>query len=828
LDITLTGRDCGLEQKAPMCGVPFHAADNYIARLLKEGYKVAICEQLNEAKNGVKVERDVVRVITPGTVTEDNLLEERKNNYILSVYKDKDAIGIAYSDISTGDFYTTEYTTKKDSNSNSNIISSLNDLIVRINPSEIICNIEGKRALEEIPATKLLTLPKFDVYYNWAFESERAIKNLKTQFSNVVLNVYELNYMPYAVCSCGSLLEYLNQTQKKSLMHINKIKKIDSSKYMILDVIARRNLELVETIRERKKKGSLLSLIDNTKTSMGGRLIRNWLDQPLKDSGEINARLIAVEELCSNLILRENLSDELTKINDIERLTSRIGLCLITPKECIKLKKSLSVIPDIKNLISCTKSKKLKSFFDNIQDYSFIYNFLESAIKEQPPQNMRGGDFINDGYSAELDEFRKIQFHGGEWIAQLEAQEQETTGIKSLRIKFNNVYGYFIEINKNLFEQIPLNYHRKQTVGKFDRYFTEELKTIEEKILGAEDAAIKLEQKLFNEIREKLIDYIKDFQQISAIISELDCLLSLAQLAVKNNYVKPKISDTFKHIKIIDGRHPVVEKHLKDGQFISNDTYIDCEKDKIMIITGPNMAGKSTYMRQVAIITLLAHIGSFVPAKSAEISIVDRIFTRVGASDDLSLGQSTFMVEMMEMANILHNATDESLIILDEIGRGTSTFDGLSIAWSMVEYLCKNMKAKTLFATHYHELTELEGMLEGVKNYKINIKEINNNIIFLRKIVRGGANRSFGIEVAALAGLPDKIISRAKEISHNIEQQNFNNKLSLQNVEQNDELQTKMEDNSQIIEILKDLNIEKISPLDAFEILQNLINQIDY
>lgn len=818
LDITLTARDCGLEQKAPMCGVPYHSVDTYIARLLKEGKKIAICEQLNEAKKGVRVERDVIRVITPGTITEDYILDERKNNYILCVYKSRDNIGIAYSDISTGEFYTTEY--------NNNIIANLNDLIVRINPSEIICNEEARLALNEIPAVKFMSLPKFDIYFEWAFEEERAIRNLKNQFSNVVLNIYEINEMPFAINASGALLEYLNETQKKSLVHINKIKKIDTAKYMVLDVIARRNLELVETIRDRKKKGSLLALIDNTKTSMGARLLRNWLDQPLIDEKEINSRLSAVEELCSNLILRDCLRNELSKASDIERLTSRIGLNLIIPRECNKLKRTLSVLPDIKRLLSVTKSEKLKTFYSNFKDLNEIYNLLENSIMEQPSQNMRDGGFIKDGYNSDLDELRQIRQHGTEWIAELEAREQNETGIKNLRIKFNNVYGYFIEISRNLCEQIPINYHRKQTVGNYDRYFTEELKIIEEKILTAEEKSIKLEQQLFSQIRELLVEYIKDFQEISNILSELDCLLSLAQLAVKNNYVKPLINSKIKHIKIEEGRHPVIENHLKDGQFISNDTYLDQKNELIMIITGPNMAGKSTYMRQVALITLLAHIGSFVPAKNAEISIVDRIFTRVGASDDLSLGQSTFMVEMTEMANIMQNATDESLIILDEIGRGTSTFDGLSIAWSMVEYLCKNMKAKTLFATHYHELTELEGLLEGVKNYKINVKEINNSIVFLRKIVRGGANRSFGIEVAALAGLPKEIIARAKEISHDIEQVDFNIKFGKNHGNKSEEIQVKIKDKLQMIEYIRDLKIEKITPLDAFDILVDLINKV--
>ena len=843
LDITLTGKDCGLDERAPMCGVPYHSVDSYIAKLIKEGYKIAICEQVGEVKKGKTVERAVVRVITPGTVTEDNLLEENKNNYILCVSKNKNTIGVAYADISTGDFYTTEFKNTTNSqkfdnnyflntskfNEEQDLINQVNDLIVRINPSEIICNENAKELLNNIPANKLMTLPKFYSYYEWAFKEDKSIENLKKQFTDSVLKIYELNFMMEAVNASGALIEYLNETQKRSLEHIKKITKIDNNKFMILDVTARRNLELVETIRERKKKGSLLYLLDNTKTSMGSRLLRNWIDQPLKDTIEINNRLDAVEELCQNIILRDDLTDQLRQINDIERLTSKIGLSIISPKECVRLKKSLEVLPKIKFLISNCSSKLIKEIFDSFDDFSQIYQFLDSAIKNEPSQHLRDGDIIKDKFDKNLDKLRQIKNDSDNLMLELEQREQEKTGIKSLRIKFNNVYGYYIEVSRSLVDQVPSYFHRKQTVSNFDRYFTEELKDLEIKILKANDESIKLEQIIFNNIKNKLKEYIEKFQFISKKLSELDCLLSFAQISIKNNYTKPLISDKIEHIKIIEGRHPVVENFLKDSQFIPNDTFLNESTDKLMIITGPNMAGKSTYMRQVAIITLMAHIGCFVPAKSAEISITDRIFTRVGASDDLAFGQSTFMVEMTEMANILNNATDNSLVILDEIGRGTSTFDGLSIAWAVVEHLSRTMKTKTLFATHYHELTELEGMLDGVKNYKINVKEINNNIVFLRKIVRGGASRSFGIEVAALAGLPQNIINRAKEISHNIEQYDFNLNLAKSNkVNSKQENNTLNENkNIEIIKFIKNLQIERLSPLEAFDILSEIIKKIN-
>ena len=814
LDITLTGRDCGLSERAPMCGIPNHAADSYISKLVKVGHKVAICEQVGETDGGKKVLREVVRVITPGTITSDSMLDEKRNNFILCVHQEKNVVGVAYADISTGEFFTVEYPNSP--------LTNLNDLLVRILPSEIICTKQMKSTLESLPINKIMTLPEFQTYDDYAFEENMAISALKKQFGESALSVYEINQTPVAVQACGALLQYLYDTQKIALKHITHLEKVNDSKYLLLDITARRNLEIVETIRNRKYKGSLLAILDMTKTAMGGRMFRNWLEQPLKDPIEINARLDSVEEIYKNLVFRDNLIAELKQLADIERVTSKIGMKSILPKECEKLKKSLAVIPNLKILLSQAKSDKLLDIFHQIKDFTGLHALLEKAILNEPATHIKDGGFINYGYDAELDRLRKVKYDGKQWITNLEQREREETGIQTLKIKFTNVYGYFIEVNKNLAGQVPLRYQRKQTVSNYDRYFTPELKELEEEILTSEERANKIETQIFNDIREQMIAYIDDLQTTAKALCELDCLLSLAQVAVKNNYTKPKINKSIKHIKIVNGRHPVVESYLREQEFIPNDTFLNQESDKIMIITGPNMAGKSTFMRQVAVITLLAHVGSFVPAQSAEISITDRIFTRVGASDDLALGQSTFMVEMVEMSNILHNATDNSLIILDEIGRGTSTFDGLSIAWAVVEHLSKKLKAKLLFATHYHELTELEGMLEGIKNYKINVKEINNNIVFLRKIVRGGANRSFGIEVASLAGLPNEIITRAKEISHNIEQQDFNLKLANVEAKNNPEQTENLLANNQVLNILKELDVNKITPLDAFEILQDL------
>lgn len=818
LDITLTGRACGKEEKAPMCGVPHHSAESYIAKLLRLGYKVAICEQLTEAEKG-PVERDVVRVITPGTITSENILEEGKNNYILCVHRQNSKLGIAYSDISTGEFITAEY--------DDQIYNHLNDIITELQPAEIICSSASKDMIENLPINKIFNLPKPYIYLEKSFVFENALYSIKNQFGETAPVVFEINSNPLSIIASGALLDYLIDTQKIALKQIRKIKKHNVDKYMVIDSIARRNLELTETIRTRKKSGTLLSVLDKTRTAGGARLLRRWLEQPLKDAKLINFRLDAVEELYKNLMLRENVGLLLKNVKDIERLTSKIGMKSIKPRECNALAQSLQIMPQVKNAIINVKSDLLKQIYASIANLSDVAKLLGSVIMENPSGKLKEGGYIAKGFNEELDRLRNLQTNATTELFKLQQAERESTGIENLKISYNKVYGYYIEVPKELALKVPLHYHRKQTVGKADRYFTEALKNLENEIVAAEETSKKMEQEIFAALREELIKFIEPLQKTSKAVSGLDALISLASVASKNNYVRPIIKQNGETISITEGRHPVVETAGGGKEFIANNTYINSSTDKVLIITGPNMAGKSTYMRQVAILTLMAHIGSFVPAKAAEFSVTDRIFTRVGASDDLSSGQSTFMVEMMEMANILQNATEKSLVILDEIGRGTSTFDGLSIAWAIVEHFSKH-KSKVLFATHYHELTELEGLLDGTKNYQISVKEVNNRVVFLHKIVRGGANKSFGIEVAGLAGIPEDIIRRAKEISHNIAQEDFNVKLASTNLPQQTQNASASYNvqNTRVISLLKEIDVNKISPLEALEILNELIKKV--
>lgn len=816
LDITLTARSSGGGNKAPMCGVPYHSAESYIAKLLKLGHKVAICEQIGEADARKQMEREVVRVITPGTVTSDIILDDNKNNFILCAFRDKNTLGIAYADISTGEFFTAEYA--------ENIYDRLSDLIAKIQPAEIICNYNTKETLEYLPINKLYSVPKPYIYLEKCFLYENAVSTLKNHFGMGVLTVYEIGESKSATTASGALLDYLMDTQKVLLKQITKIKKLELHKFMIIDSIARRNLEITETIRDRKKTGTLLSVLDNTKTSMGARLFRQWLEQPLKDENEINFRLDGVEELFKSIMLRENLALLLNNMHDIERLTGKIGMKSIMPKECISLKDDLLVLPSIKKALMGSKSAMLRNIYEDLEDLNPLVTLIEKVLDDEPSAHLKDGGYIRKGFNQELDRLKSLKENASFEISSIEAKERARTGITSLKIGFNRVYGYYIEIPKNLALEVPIEYIRKATVANADRYFNEELKKLESEVMTSDETAKKIENDIYMSLREKMLEFIENLQKVSKAIATLDCINSLSIAASRFNYSRPKISEKIQHISIENGRHPVVEAILKNGEFISNSTYLDDKSDKIMVLTGPNMAGKSTYMRQVAIITLMAHIGSFVPATSASIAITDRIFTRVGASDDLASGQSTFMVEMMEMANILNNATDKSLIILDEIGRGTSTFDGLSIAWAIVEHFSKQ-KSKVLFATHYHELSELEGITEGVKNYQISVKEVNNSIIFLRKIVRGGANRSFGIEVAALAGIPESVIARAKEISHNIAQEDFNVRLANTNLKE--QLSKEIfAPQSKVELILKDIDVNKISPLEAFEILQDLVKKV--
>lgn len=819
LDLTLTGKSCGLDEKAPMCGVPYHAAEGYIAKLVSLGYKVAICEQLTEPKKGVKiVERGVVRVVTPGTVVDDSMLEERKNNYIMSMFLDDDKLSVVYCDITTGEFFLCHF--------DGGLESNFSDLLSRICPSEVLGNEKAKEFYNNLPILKFGVYPRFEQYFDYAFENSKATENIKKQFGENAINVFELKTNKQDIPVVGALIEYLNETQKRSLKNICKISKVKNNQFMTIDMNTRRNLELVESIRERKKYGSLLWLMDQTKTSMGARRFRSMFDQPLQDSVQINERLDAVEELSKNLILRDKLSESLGKIKDIERICGKIAYGNILPKDLILLKQSLNEIPTVKSLLSNLKTDKLQNISQNLADYQEISNLLSNAINDNPPALMKEGGYIKNGFNQELDDLRNAKEIGKLECEKLEELERQETGIKTLKIKSNSVFGYYIEVSKGQSDLVPLRYVRKQTIANSERYTTEDLQKIEDKIFNSEENAIKLEDKLYKMIVEYLSNFLSSFSETAKNIADVDALLSLAQVAIKYNFCKPTINKNIKKIEIEAGFHPVVKAFVKDGDFITNDTFLDNEENQMMIITGPNMAGKSTYMRQVAIITFLTHIGSFVPAKMAKISITDRIFTRVGASDDLAFGQSTFMVEMSEVANILANATDKSLVVLDEIGRGTSTFDGLSIAWAVVEYIAKNLNCKTLFATHYHELSELEGVIDGVKNYKITVKEINDSIVFLRKIVRGHANRSFGIEVAQLAGVPEKVVDRAKEISLNLEK--LNQKLDI-NMFNEDVEKLKQDKNNklgqQVLSILRDLDINRMSPMESFEILNDLISK---
>ena len=816
LELTLTGRDCGQETRAPMCGIPFHAVDNYIPRLLSAGYKVAICEQLTAPKKGVKlVERDVIRVITPGTVIDTSLVKPDRNTYLMSLYKEKNNIGMAYIDVSTGEFYVSEFV-------GDNILTRLNDALIRIRPSEIICNSEMFSLSHDLSSVKAEYAPQFSLYDECNYEFAVADSIIKKQLNTTSLRQYGCLNKNYAICAGGAIIAYINETQKRSLSHINNLQYVVNEEYMQIDGSTRRNLEISENSKDRRRHGTLLWLLDKTKTKMGQRTLTKMVEQPLYNIPAINYRLKGVEELVKNIIARENIGNILYKIYDIERLCGKISYNNITPKDCVSLKNSLRLLPQLKDGIRNFSSEIISDLRDGIETFDDIAELLDKAIDEDAPAIIKDSGFIKTGYNAELDELNSISTSGRNWILQLEASEREKTGIKNLKISYNKVFGYYIEVLNSQKDLVPFNYIRKQTVANAERYITEELKTIEDKITHAEENKIALEQRLFAEIRSVLLGYITSLQKTAKSIAMLDALLSLANVAVERNYCKPLLSRSNENIEIIGGRHPIVEAINKEEDFVPNDTVLNSSDSRIMIITGPNMAGKSTYMRQVALITLMAHIGSFVPATSAKIALTDRIYTRVGASDDLSFGQSTFMVEMNEVSNIIKNATHNSLIVLDEVGRGTSTFDGLSIAWSVVEYISKNLNSKTLFATHYHELTDLEGLLDGVKNYQVSIKEYNNNIIFLRKIIRGGANRSFGIEVASLAGLPKDLIERAREILHTLEEKDLNR------IPNKEQLSTKKEyrNANEIINILKDVNVNTLTPLNAFDILIQLKNYI--
>lgn len=821
LDLTLTGRDCGLEERAPMCGVPFHAVDSYLAKLVENGYKVAICEQLSDPKKGELVIRDVVRVVTPGTIMDESMLDKGKNNYIASVNIKAEnnnlSIGVAYCDLSTGEFVVEEI-----ENEAARAIDELDGTLIRISPSEMFCNSENIEILKALAAIKTKSVGQIGQYLSENYPKEKNQEILEKQFGKD----FDIKIKSPLAIASASLISYLTETQKRGLDHINEIVRSSEKEIMQLDSATRRNLELTETIREHKKRGSLLAVIDNTSTCMGGRLLRTWLSSPLQSDSEINKRLDATEEIISNIIVREDMKRLLSKVSDIERIAGRIAYGNFNPKDALSLKQTAAQLPEIKLLLSRFNSKKLKGFFESFDALEDVYSLLEQTISEDAPVLLREGNVIKQGYNKELDECKNAKALAAHWLSELEAKERELTGIKNLRISYNKVFGYFIEVNKSQIGNVPFRYQRKQTVANNERYITEDLKIIEEKVENANEKASKLEVEIFTQVRNFLLDNLKRIQKTSKTLAELDCLLSGAIVAIKNNYCKPKVSNRISHIKIQGGRHPVVEAINRGEVFVPNDTFLNGDTDKTMIITGPNMAGKSTYMRQVALIVLMAHVGLYVPATSAEICITDRIFTRIGASDDVAFGQSTFMVEMVEVANILKNATNKSLALLDEIGRGTSTFDGLSIAWAVMEHISNNMGMKTLFSTHYHELTELEGVLNGVKNYRITVKEFNDEVIFLRKIVRGGANKSFGVAVAKLAGLPSEVVIRAKEISKNLENSDLNRHIAGGNEQSEAMFNENRNLGANVVGILKDLDINKITPLSAFEILADLIEKV--
>lgn len=815
LDLTLTGKDCGMEKRAPMCGIPYHAVDTYLPRLIEKGFKVAICEQISDPKESKGlVLRDVVRIVTPGTIIDDGFLKEDKNNFIAGVCLHDGTVGIAWSDISTGEC---NYALCEEHNN-----VTLNDLLSRIDPKEIICN--EAMAVESInlSVVRFNKVCPFTVFDDNAFKYENAEKTVNARLPKAL--AAKMTESPVCIMALGALLAYIEKTQKRELRHLNHASDINEAKHMIIDSSARKTLELTESA-DGKKVGSLLWLIDNTATGMGKRLLRKLIEQPDIDSALINERLDCVEELKNDIIICDQIEEKLKSIHDMERLTGRLSYGNMSPKDCVALCNSLEVIPTLKSLIGTLKSPYMQSMNARLLMLDSEYAMLKHGISESPNNSIKDGGVIKDGFDKELDELRDVSRNSKSLLAKLEANERELTKIKNLKIGFNKVFGYYIEVANSQKELVPYRYVRKQTVASGERYITEELKLLEDKILNCEALSITREAFLYASIMKELGKSIDDLLLAANLIANIDCIVSHALTSYKNNFVKPIINGSLTQIKIREGKHPVVEKLLKNDSFVPNDTLLDESENRIALITGPNMAGKSVYMRQVAIITIMAHIGCFVPAKSAEIAITDRIFTRVGASDDMSTGRSTFMVEMSEVSNILRNVTERSLLLLDEIGRGTSTYDGLSIAWSIIEFLAKNTTAKVLFSTHYHELTELETSVYGLKNYKLTVKEIDGSVIFLRKLMRGSANRSFGIEVASIAGLPESVVSRAKELLKSLEKNDMLNTAQTSNGKQ-----ISFFDNSKLSEvkqILSELNLDDISPRAAFDILSDLKEKVE-
>ena len=827
LELTLTGKDCGLEERAPMCGIPFHAADTYINRLIERGHKVAICEQVEDPKKAKGlVKRAVIRVVTPGTTLDATSLDESKNNYLMSIVSIADRFGCAIADITTGDCFLTEVPNSQ----------KLVDEINKFSPAEIICNdsffMSGVDT-DDLKERLGICIFSLDAWY---FDDDTCRKELREHFH--VTNLEGLGISDYdsGIIAAGALFLYLKETQKTALSQMTTIRPYTAERYMLIDSSSRRNLELVETLREKQKRGSLLWVLDKTKTAMGARTLRSFVEQPLIDAEEINRRLEALEELNEKPMLRDEIREYLNPVYDLERLVSRISFKSANPRDMVAFASSLEMIPYIKQVLKDFQAPILKEIYEDMDSLEDITDLIKRAIVDEPPLAQKDGGIIREGFNEDVDKFRSARTDGKKWLTELETKERERTGIKSLKIKYNRVFGYALEVTNTFKELVPENYIRKQTLANAERYITEELKNLENMILGAEDKLYALEYELFSNVRDKVGQEVIRIQRTAKAIAGLDVFASLALVAERNHYVRPKVNEGG-IIDIKGGRHPVVEQMIDNDMFIANDTYLDNTKKRISIITGPNMAGKSTYMRQTALIVLMAQIGSFVPADKAVVGIVDRIFTRVGASDDLASGQSTFMVEMTEVANILRNATAKSLLILDEIGRGTSTFDGLAIAWAVIEHISntKLCGAKTLFATHYHELTELEGKLSGVTNYCIAVKEKGDDIVFLRKIVKGGADKSYGIQVAKLAGVPDSVINRAKELVEELSDADITAAVKdLASPKKKPKVEMDMaqmslfdtvQDND-IIEELKGIDIGNLTPMEALNTLYNLQNKI--
>ncbi len=833
LEITLTGKNCGLEERAPMCGVPFHSVDGYLNRLVSKGYKVAICEQMEDpaTAKGI-VHREVVRIATPGTNLDMQALDASKNNYIMCVVYVAHRFGLSVADVTTGDYFVTEIENG----------SKLFDEIYKFMPSELICNeafYMSGMDLEDMKERLGITIYSLDAWY---FDDALCTQTLKEHFRVSTMEGLGISDYDCGMIAAGSLLTYLKETQKTTLSHLTRLTPYTTGKFMLLDSSTRRNLELCETLREKQKRGSLLWVLDKTKTAMGARNLRKYIEQPLISREEIEKRLEAVEELKNNAISREEIREYLSPVYDLERLVSKITYQTANPRDMTAFQSSLSMLPHIRYILSEMKSPLLGELYEELDTLEDLCALIERAIKDEPPISMREGGIIRDGYNEEVDRLRLAKSDGREWLAELEAKEREKTGIKNLRIKYNKVFGYYLEVTNSFKNMVPDYYTRKQTLTNAERYIIPELKELEDTILGAEDKLYALEYELYSEVRSKIAGEVVRVQKTARAVAKIDTFASLALVAEQNGYVRPKINEKGV-IDIKGGRHPVVEKMISNDMFISNDTYLNDKKNRISVITGPNMAGKSTYMRQTALIVLMAQIGSFVPADSANIGLVDRIFTRVGASDDLASGQSTFMVEMTEVANILRNATNKSLLILDEIGRGTSTFDGLSIAWAVIEHISnsKLLGAKTLFATHYHELTELEGKIDNVNNYCIAVKEKGDDIIFLRKIVKGGADKSYGIQVARLAGVPDSVINRAKEIVEELIHTDITGRIKDIAVQgQAPKIRTKKYDevdlaqmslfdtvkDDDVLEELKNLDVSNLTPIDALNTLYQLQNKL--